>query len=118
MNVRFYLSYDIKITLKYLFCRKNFIILSLCMQLCYGGHNVVMDVIMFPENLLTTSGLLILLHGIISLPDATLCDKNLHTGQFCMLFCHLLIFFKISFFSKYTFRITIRVSNSLDPDQV
>ena len=29
-----------------------------------------MDVIAFPENLLTTSGLSILLHGITSLPDA------------------------------------------------
>ena len=44
MNVRFYLSYDIKITLKSHFCRKNVIILSLCMH-------VVMDVITFPENL-------------------------------------------------------------------
>ena len=44
MNVRFYLSYDIKITLKSHFCRKkryNFV---------YVG-NVVMDVITFPENL-------------------------------------------------------------------
>ena len=30
MNVRFYLSYDIKITLKYHFWRKNVLILSLC----------------------------------------------------------------------------------------
>ena len=34
-----------------------------------------MDVITFPENLLTTSGLSILLHGVISLPDATSYDK-------------------------------------------
>ena len=34
-----------------------------------------------------------------------------------MLFCRLLIFFK-STFSKNSFRNTIRVSNSLDPDQV
>ena len=33
-------------------------------------HNVILDVITFPKNLLTTSGLLILLHGVISLPDA------------------------------------------------
>ena len=39
LNVRFYLSYDIKITLKSHFCRKNFIILSLCNQRCYGCHN-------------------------------------------------------------------------------
>ena len=31
---------------------------------------------MFPENLLTTSGLLILLHGIISLSDGTSCDND------------------------------------------
>ena len=40
-------------------------------------RNVVMDVMTFPENLQTTSGLSILLHGFISLPDATLCDKNI-----------------------------------------
>ena len=34
-----------------------------------------MDVITFPENRLTTSGLQILLHGVISLPDATPYDK-------------------------------------------
>ena len=49
--MRFYLSYDIKITLKSHFCRKNGIILSLCTQRCYERHNVVMDVITFPENL-------------------------------------------------------------------
>ena len=35
-----YLSYGIKITLKSHFCRKNVIIFSLCMQHCYGHHNV------------------------------------------------------------------------------
>ena len=35
----FYLSYDIKITLKSHFWRKNVIILSLCTQRCYGRHN-------------------------------------------------------------------------------
>ena len=49
--MRFYLSYDFKITLKSHFCRKNAIILSLCTQRCYERHNVVMDVITFPENL-------------------------------------------------------------------
>ena len=34
-----------------------------------------MDVITFPVNLLTTSGLSILLHGVISLPDATSYDQ-------------------------------------------
>ena len=57
------LSYDIKITLKSHFCRKNVIILSLCTQRCYGRHN------------LSTSSLSILLHGIISLLDVTSYDK-------------------------------------------
>ena len=39
-NVRFYLSYDIKITLKSNCCRKSVIILLLCTQRCYGRHNV------------------------------------------------------------------------------
>ena len=34
-----------------------------------------------------------------------------------MLFCRLLIFFKIDIFEKKYFKNTIRVSNSLDPDQ-
>ena len=40
MNVRFYLSYDIKITLKSHFCSKNIIFLSLCTQRCHGRHNI------------------------------------------------------------------------------
>ena len=71
MSVRFYLSYDInmiKITLKFHFCRKNVII-------CHYVRNVVMDVITFPENRQTTSGLQILLHGVILLLDATSYDK-------------------------------------------
>ena len=43
-NVRFYLSFDIKITLRSLFCCKNVIIL-------YFVRNVVMDVITLRENL-------------------------------------------------------------------
>ena len=39
-NVRFYLSYDIKITLKFHFWRKNVLILSLSTQRCYGRDNV------------------------------------------------------------------------------
>ena len=35
-----------------------------------------MDVITFPENLLTTSGLSILLHCVILLPDATSYDNT------------------------------------------
>ena len=51
MNVGFYLSYVIKITLKSHFCSKDAIIYSLCMQHCYECPNVVMDVIMCPKNL-------------------------------------------------------------------
>ena len=38
--LKFFLSYDIKITLKYHFSRKYIIILSLCTQSCYRRHNV------------------------------------------------------------------------------
>ena len=41
-----------------------------CMQR-YNGHYYIML-----QNLLTTSGLSIILHGVISLPDATSCDKK------------------------------------------
>ena len=40
MNVGFYLSYDIKITIKTHFWRKNVMILLLCTHRCYGRHNV------------------------------------------------------------------------------
>ena len=74
MNVRFYLSYDIKIALKYQsYCKKTF-------KFCHYVRNVVIDVITFPENLYTSSGLSILLHDVISLQDATSyydkCIKN------------------------------------------
>ena len=36
---------------------------------------ILRNVITFPVNLLTTSGLSILMHGVISLSDATSCDK-------------------------------------------
>ena len=42
--------------------------------------------------------------------------NSLPTGKFFMLFCRLLIFFKINFL-KNSFRNIIRMSNSLDPDQ-
>ena len=42
--------------------------------------------------------------------------NSLPPWKFSLLSCSLLIFFKI-FFSKNSFRNTIRVSNSLDPDQ-
>ena len=43
--------------------------------------NVVMDVITFLENLQTTSGLSILLHGIISLPETKSYDKYIFTPK-------------------------------------
>ena len=43
--------------------------------------NIIMDIITFPKNLLTTSGLLTLLHSVISLPDATSCDKSYFQPQ-------------------------------------
>ena len=67
MNVRFYLSYDIKNTLKSHFWRKNVIILSLCMQCCYGQHNVSRK---------TTRGLSVLLHDVISIPYTTSHDNS------------------------------------------
>ena len=39
------------------------------------SSKVIKNVITFPENLLTTCGLLILLHGVLSLPDGKPCDK-------------------------------------------
>ena len=39
-NARFYLSYDIKITLKFHFWRKKVKVASLCTQRCYGRRNV------------------------------------------------------------------------------
>ena len=41
----------------------------------------------------------------------------LSVGEFCMLVCRLQTYFSKLTFSKNYFRITIRVSNSLDPDQ-
>ena len=43
-----------------------------------------MDVITFPVNLYTTSGLLILLHGVISLPDETSYDNEHLTSKLHM----------------------------------
>ena len=44
-------------------------------RFCHLLRNVIMDVIRFPKNLLTTSGLSILLHRVISLPGTMSCDK-------------------------------------------
>ena len=42
---------------------------------------LILDVITFPENVIITSGLSILLHGVISLPDGTSCDENISPMQ-------------------------------------
>ena len=42
-------------------------------------RNIIMDIITSGTNLLTSSGLLILLHGIYSLPAAMSCDKRCYT---------------------------------------
>ena len=44
----------------------------------HNVRSVVMDVITFLENLKTTSGLLILLHGVIPLSGATSYDKTIY----------------------------------------
>ena len=71
MNVRFYLSYDIKITLQSHFLSKNMIILSLCMQRCYGRHNFSLKICK-P------------LHDIISLPDTMSCDNYYFINMLCV----------------------------------
>ena len=75
-KVRLYLSYDIKITLKSHFWHKKVRMLSF-KQHCYGHHFITL-----PKSLnQTTSGLLILMHDIISLPDATSYDKIIYNPQ-------------------------------------
>ena len=56
-NTRGRILDSIMITLKFHFWCKNVITLSLCTQRCYRRQNV-------SKNLLTTSGLSILLHGV------------------------------------------------------
>ena len=97
MNVRFYLSHDIKITLKVSKRAKirnqynqvphltqdtngkvtnsqlSFLRKKSYTHCCYGRHFIQ---VLLPENLKTTSGLLILMHGVISIPDTTSCDKK------------------------------------------
>ena len=72
MNIRFYLSYDIIITSKTHFKHEN-------ARLCHLLRIVKMVVIMLcyiVQKLYTTSGLSILLHGVMLLPDVTSCDKD------------------------------------------
>ena len=65
--------YHMTNTLKYHFWRKHVIILSLWSQRCYGRHNV-------SRKSINHSGLSILLHGIISLADATSNDNVCYTA--------------------------------------
>ena len=68
MNVIFYLSYDIKITLKSHFCRKkHYNSVAFNAQRCYGRHNLSRKSI---------NRLSILLHGVISLSDVKSYDKG------------------------------------------
>ena len=60
MNVRFYLSYEIKLIFNHTFGMN---ILRFCHLIC----NVIMDIIVLRYS--------ILLHGVISLPEATSCDN-------------------------------------------
>ena len=45
-------------------------------RFCHLLHNFIMDFYCYSTNLLTTSGLSILLHDVISLPEAMSCDKK------------------------------------------
>ena len=67
-NVRLYISCDIMFNLQSCFLLKKDASLSLYTQRSYRRHNV-------SQNLLTTCSLLILMNAVISLPDATSCDK-------------------------------------------
>ena len=64
--------YHMTNTLKSHFWRKNVMIISSCTQSCYGRHNVSRKSVNHYY-----SGLSILLHGVISLPDATSYDNLL-----------------------------------------
>ena len=68
MNVRFYLSYDSKITLKSHFCSKDVIILPICTKRCFGHHSI-------SRKLVYRFYFMALFHGFISLPDPMSYDK-------------------------------------------
>ena len=65
------------------------------------------------ENLLSEQDLMISIKGNYFI----YVFNSLHPGYFHILFCRLLIFFKINFFRKVLSGNTIRESNSLDPDR-
>ena len=60
MNVRFYLSYDVKTIF-------NLIFRVITLRCCHLIGIVIMDIFVFRYS--------ILLHGVISLPEATSCDN-------------------------------------------
>ena len=68
MNVKFYFQMALRLL-------SNLISAVKKLSFCHYVRNVVLDVTTFPKNRLTTSGISILLHGVISLPDATSYDK-------------------------------------------
>ena len=93
MNVRFYLSYDVEINLKSHFWSENVNILP---NIC----DVVMGVIsLCYRNLKTTSGLSILKHDHISLPDVMSyhSQMRLHMLNIGMLFSNIPMITKLNF---------------------
>ena len=60
-----------------------------------------MDVITFPENRLTTSGLQILLHGVISLTDATSYDKRYIINR--IIHCVFIYLIELRFIHEYVY---------------
>ena len=73
---------------------------------------VVMDAITFPENLQSTSGLSILLHGVISLPDAALYDKKIFTQLAEHLSEPVQVSPLLAMVIKFTLRLRLRLHNS------
>ena len=74
--------YHMTNTLKSDYWRKKVIILSLCTQRCYGRHNVSCKSINHKE-------LIVLMHGVILLPDATTYDKYKKNTIFLLSFKYL-----------------------------
>ena len=77
MNVRFYLSHDIKITVKSHFWRKKNAIMY-AMLLWMSFYNV------------TKICLLILIHGVISLPDVMSYDKKIFINIMQWILLHVI----------------------------
>ena len=80
MNVRFYLSYDIKCLLNWVFGLQTSRFYHIYMQRCYGCHYITL------LNMQTTSGSSMLMHGIISLPEVTSYDTIFYSFFSTMFF--------------------------------